>query len=121
TRGIRHRYARLALAQADTSGVKILEDCRTLFPPLSTVNTFFFLGGDGQEVAPDPSAPAALLALSQPLRAGVTGGLAGAKVHFEIKIGSGRLQGTGPSADVAVDTSGIASCAWELDSVTPVQ
>lgn len=120
-RGIVHRYARLALAQVDASGVKILEDCRTLFPPLASVNTFFFLGGDGQEAAPDPSAPTALLALAQPLRAGVTAGLTGAKVHFEIKVGSGRLQGTGPAVDVAVDSSGVASCAWELDSSTPVQ
>jgi len=116
-RGIRHHFCRLALVRFAANAVTGIEDCRQLFLPLTGINTFFYLGGDGQEVMPDPSA---LVPLAQPLRAGVSNGLKDAKVRFEIKQGAGQLHGKSGPVDIDVK-DGVAECDWALDSNTPVQ
>jgi hypothetical protein len=128
THGIRHHFCRLALLEAAAGGGgltwTLLSDCRELFPPLTQLTSLFYVSGDGQEALHDPSQAPALLPLPQPLQVGVSLGqwpVEGATVRFEITEGNGRLQGSGASVDVATGADGIATCAWELDSVTQVQ
>jgi hypothetical protein len=122
--GVRHHYCRLALLQLDDSGWTALTDCRSLFPAITELLGMYYVGGDGQEVVPDPSEPGALLALRQPLRVGVASGqwpVAGATVRFQIAAGAGRLQGAGVVVDVTTGNDGLAACAWEVDSVAAMQ
>ncbi len=51
--GVRHRYCRLGFVQADAGKLALLSDCRRKFPPLTELTSFFYVGGDGQEVMPD--------------------------------------------------------------------
>lgn len=120
-RGIHHHYGRLALAQFDGQKWSILSDCRELFPPLTELTSLYYVSGDGQEVAPDPTQPAKLLPLPQTLQVGVANGqwpVPGAKVHFAVKIGSGQLQNGG---DIDTGPDGVAGCEWSLDATTPDQ
>ena len=53
--GILHHHCRLAMVTKPSSGPwKVESDCRPLFPPLADLISFYFRGGDGQEVNPDP-------------------------------------------------------------------
>lgn len=129
--GVHHHYSRLAVVNIDSAGtVTVVDDCRKLFPPLTAVNTFFYLGGDGQEALPNPLDSTALIPLAQPLRAGVANGTTKSTVRFSVVQGQGSLQArdstgqpTGPkgaSVD-CVATNGVAECLWWLDSTTQSQ
>jgi hypothetical protein len=127
-RGIAHHYAALALVTRAANGVwSVDSDCRNIFPPLTALRSFLYLGGDGQEAMPDPLAPATRIALPSSLRVGVIRGktpLAGLNIDFEILDGDGRL---GPVADnlkkrsVQTGSDGIATIAWSVDAALPVQ
>ena len=117
--GVEHHYCPLAIVDADLTGIlTLVSDCRPLFPPLTKLTHFFYLSGDGQEALPgDP--------LPQPLEVGVAnGGLprAAARVRFQIfgTAGTATLTGedgsSGTQITVTTDTSGIACCAWTLDT-----
>jgi hypothetical protein len=114
--GIEHHFAALALLQR-TAGVwsSNVRDCRELFPPLTQVSALHYVGGDGQEVMPDLSQPAATVALSKPLEVGVAN-LTGAVVRFAITQGAGRLNGSPSPVDVLTGPEGVAVCTWQLDS-----
>lgn len=127
-KGIVHHYAALALVTRNANGVwTVASDCRNIFPPLTALRSFLYLGGDGQEAMPNPLAPATLVPLASPLRVGVIRGktpLPGLAVEFEIIAGDGRL---GPVADnvkkriALTDADGVARIDWSLDAATPTQ
>ncbi len=76
--GIEHRICKLAVLRFDGSAITAVDDCRNLFPPLTALSAFFYLGGDGQEALPGA-------VLDRPLRVGVSNGstpVAGARVRF---------------------------------------
>lgn len=117
-RGIEHRYARVAMMHFDGAAWTQIDDCRSLFPPLTALITLDYIGGDGQEAAPaDPSLANALVPLPQLLRAGVSnGGLpwAGARVRFRVLSGAGQLGGAGSEVIVATGGDGVAATTWSL-------
>jgi hypothetical protein len=121
--GIRHHYARLALLEFNSGKWEILSDCRGKFAPLTEQTTLSLVGGDGQEATPHPTNPATLVPLGERLQVGVSNGslpVAGARVLFGVKKGNGRLEGN-PNVVEAVkftDPTGVATCAWSLDSAT---
>jgi hypothetical protein len=68
------RFAPLAVADVDANGVwSQVRDCRRRFPPLTGLIHFYYVGGYGQEVAPDPLPPTGQqFLLPQPLEVGVS-------------------------------------------------
>jgi hypothetical protein len=111
------------LAEFDGTKWNVLTDCRNVFPPLTELTTLFYIGGDGQEVAPNPSLPDELLPLPKMLEVGVSNGqwpVVGAQVRFQVKTGNGEVEGAN---DVVVTTGadGVAGCSWSLDATTPDQ
>lgn len=84
--GIRHAYCVLGLID-NGAGLSVVSDCRPIFEPLTELETFAYLGGDGQEATPDLTAPATLVPLNSPLRVGVTRArhpVAGRAVRFSL-------------------------------------
>ncbi|GKS56848.1 hypothetical protein YTPLAS18_03750 [Nitrospira sp.] len=119
--GIQHHYCRLAVAKFDGTNWTGITDCRHIFPPLTELIDFFYVGGDGQEAMPDLTQPNVLTPLAQPIEAGVTNGewpVAGASVRFTVIKGNGRLQGNQTQAVILTAANGVASCPWSLDSST---
>lgn len=122
--GIEHKYCPLALFDLAGGTWTRHSDCRVLFPPVTQLTDFFYLGGDGQEAMPDLANPGALVPLALPLQAGVSNGrwpVANARVRFAVAGGTGRLNGAAGPANVVTGPDGIASCTWEVDPVTPQQ
>lgn len=119
--GILHHYCRLAVLKNDGATWTSITDCREIFPPLTGLISFSFAGGDGQEAMPDLTKPDLFLPLARPLEAGVTHDrwpVAGATIRFTLESGSGQLQGGTSPQTVLTDATGIARCAWSLDSTT---
>jgi hypothetical protein len=129
--GIQHHYCpiavlRLAVAEPDGESEDdqggqvwtLVSDCRRIFPPVTQLATFFYVGGDGQEAMPNHDVP-------QPLQVGVSNGrwpVEGARVRFSTQDPDGRLAstkgalpGTTNSIDSITQADGIASCSWRLD------
>jgi len=119
--GVRHRFCALALVAAvpqdeSEDQLSVLHDCRNLFPPLTRLTSFFYLGGDGQEAMPGKE-------LLEPLRVGVANGqwsVQGARVRFEILDSNGSLRTedgstNGQTVTVLTDADGDAACRWTLD------
>ena len=125
-RGVHHHYCRLAVVQRTAAGkLAILTDCRDKFPPLTELTTFSYLGGDGQEVMPNPNATStATVPLPEPLRVGVARGghpVQGARVRFEVVGAGGAVDtippsGAGPAVESLTDANGVAACAWAIAS-----
>jgi len=93
--GIEHRYCKLAVLRFDGTTFTAIDDCRALFPPLTALTAFFYLGGDGQEGLPDS-------VLDRPLRVGVANGtqpVAGARVRFTRVTAAGSLQAAAGAAE----------------------
>lgn len=112
--GVLHRFCPLAIVEKVAGGWTLKDDCRNIFPPLTKLESFFYLGGDGQEAMPDPTAAgnAAFVALESPLRVGVARGrtpVKGKPVRFrvlDVGANTGRLSlvaGT-PPGDVILNT-----------------
>ncbi len=117
--GIHHHYCRLSIMKFDGTKWTSVTDCRDLFPPLTELTSFFYVGGDGQEAMPDLTQPTQLTPLAAPLEVGVANGqwpVAGATVRFTVTKGSGQLQGVGSQVKVTTNANGIAGCAWSLSS-----
>lgn len=138
--GIRHRYARLAIVRRTAAITTREHDCRVAFPALTELRQLDYVSGDGQEVMPDLTAPAARVALAEPLVVGVSNGrwpVAGARVRFRLAADSmaGELVApAGAIPDLAspqtasertllTAADGTAACAWRLSGnpATPVQ
>ncbi len=111
--GIRRRYCKLAVLHSNGSAFTV-EDCRSLFPPLTELTVLAYVGGDGQEARPGRPLP-------KPLEAGVFRGrhpVAGATVRFTTEAG-GKLAATaatlpagGTTFAAVTDANGVATCAW---------
>jgi hypothetical protein len=125
--GPEHRYARLAVLAFDGSEWAVLEDCRPRFPPLTSLITMRYAGGDGQHAPPDPANPATLVTLPERLRVAVANGnvaVPGATVRFSVAEGAGQVDaGAGPATTVQAMTGadGTASVSWAVDSATAQQ
>jgi hypothetical protein len=111
--GIAHAFCPLAIVEKTAPGWTVTDDCRPIFPPLTLLETFSYLGGDGQEAMPDltASGDAAFAMIASPLRVGVARGrvpVAGRPVRFRIvdTVNPGRLAllPTTPASDVLFDT-----------------
>ncbi|HEV2914399.1 MAG TPA: DUF6519 domain-containing protein [Pyrinomonadaceae bacterium] len=116
--GIEHHYCRLAMLHWDGRKFDLIEDCRSLFPPITELTSLFYVGGGGQEAMPNDALP-------QLLQVGVFNGrwpVAGAHVQFKAQ-GTGRLaaniaglsSSTTNTLVVITGADGIASCAWKLE------
>jgi hypothetical protein len=121
--GVRHHFCRLGFVQRSGQKLVLLSDCRATFPPLTELTSFFYVGGDGQEVMPDPSSPSAAtpVELPEPLEVGVANGahpVAGATVRFSIfnPAPAGTVNGQTDFVEVTTGADGIASCTWAIAS-----
>lgn len=119
----RHRCV-LGYVDIDAGGgIANLEDCRTLFPPLTSMRNLLYAGGDGQEGSP-ADAVGGFIPLPGRLDVRVANGgfpVAGATVRFAVSLGAGRLEGGGSNVHLVTDANGRASCRWEIDAVEPHQ
>lgn len=115
-KGIEHHYCPLAVIyqNADT-GKKEVQDCRRLFPSLTGLINFFYVGGGGQEAMPGED-------LGNPLQVGVSNWrwpVEGAHVRFETVNSKGEVvnnEGKVDHSDVYTKPNGIAECTWTLDA-----
>jgi hypothetical protein len=124
--GVHHHYCRLAVVQRTAAGkLTLLSDCREKFPPLTELTSFFYLGGDGQEVMPDPNLTATTtVPLPEWLRVGVASGghpVQGARVRFEVVGAGGTVDtvppsGAGLAVEPLTDANGLAACTWAIAS-----
>lgn len=116
--GIEHHYCRLAMLRWDGTSAKI-EDCRSLFPPITELTNLFYVSGDGQESLPGAQIP-------QLLQVSVFNGqwpVKGAHVRFATpetgrlaaKTGVDLEASTSATLDAFTGPDGVASCAWKLD------
>jgi hypothetical protein len=109
--GIVHHFCKLAILHSDGATFTV-DDCRPLFPPLTALTRFFYVGGDGQEAMPGS-------ALALPLQVGVVNGakpVQNANVSF---TGTGTLAGAAGTATLPTSADGIARCAWTPDQNGP--
>lgn len=135
-RGITHHYCRLGIITVLAGGAlddTAIQDCRCLWPALTTVPRLFYVSGDGQEVMPDLTAPAGtLFKLPRPLIVGVANAHCPDRafsVQFEVvSPSSGLVVATVPGGaptlakvTVPLDTEGLAKCDFHLDGIHPVQ
>lgn len=110
--GVRDGWARLGLVTVDAGGlISAITDCREWFPPLTQLTQLLYVGGDGQEAAPNTT-------LAEPLRLRVARGalpLAGSRVRFTLEAGGGSVN----PPDVTTDAQGLAQCNWQLGGAGP--
>src|SRR5262249_42514108 len=104
-------YCRLGIIEVAADGViTVVSDCRTRFPPLTTLNQLLYVSGDGQEGAPNAL-------LQEPLSVRVARGelpVPGRVVRFHVESGNGRVGGLSSYIDIVTDPDGNASCDWQL-------
>lgn len=117
--GIRRHRCVLGYLDTDAQGaISAVEDCRPLFPPLTSMRNLLYVGGDGQEGSP-ADAVGGFIPLPGELAVRVANGgvpVPGATVRFVIALGAGRLLGTEANGDVVTDGDGLATCQWEIDT-----
>ena len=103
--GVAHHFLVLAIVERADDGMwSVTEDCRDVFSPLTELESFFYRGGDGQEVATDLREDGdELTPLADPLIVGVARGetpVPGRAVRFRVVDADphGRLS-PGPETD----------------------
>ena len=124
--GNRHHFCRLAVLSYDGTKWERIHDCRRLFPPLTELVSFSYVGGDGQEAMPGKP-------LLRPLQVSVVNGMmrvSGAKIQFKVIGDSGYVKeykdeaatpclgftsGGANTIEVQTGADGIASACWRLD------
>lgn len=115
--GIHAHHAALAVVDGST-----VTDVRPVFPPLSGLDSLFYVAGDGQEFMPNTLAPAPVLLPVAP-RVGVARGpipVPGRPVRFSLSgPGSGTINGGSGPVTVPTGTDGTASVAWAADPFVP--
>ncbi|MFW5642183.1 MAG: DUF6519 domain-containing protein, partial [Roseicyclus sp.] len=118
-------HGALALLQRDAAGTwTVLSDCRPVFPALSEALDIHYVSGDGQAVAPDPTAPGTLVPVPQPLTVAAVRGrlpVANIRVRFTIIDGNGRFFGGGTERIVTTGADGLAAVNLEADATTDLQ
>lgn len=114
--GVAHHYARLALVHwwrvivGGNPTLRVtIEDCRSVFPPLTSLIQLHYVSGDGQETLPGSPLP-------RPLVVRVNNGalpVGGAPVRFVAEAGT-LSGGVGSATDriVLTDAQGFASADW---------
>ncbi|QBX56743.1 hypothetical protein EXE58_15610 [Nocardioides seonyuensis] len=111
--GVHAHYAGLAVVDGGT-----VVDVRPVFPPLSGMESLFYVAGDGQEVTPDTLAPAPVPLPVAP-RVGVSRGpipVSGRSVRFTlVGSGSGTVNGGSGPVTVATTADGTAAVQWAVD------
>lgn len=130
--GPTHHLAKLAVLRRNAGAWTVLDDCRPLFPPLTSLVEFEGRGGDGQHARSGHFVPA-------PIIVGVSRGrepVVGARVHFAIvsdpTAGTrGGLVGSEPPASgsiatatslvVTTDANGLARAWWRLGPAPAVE
>lgn len=133
--GVEHHYCRLAVVSLTNTAPDpatrvtsrqwaLLSDCRNIFPPVTELTSLFYVSGDGQEVMPNLTQPAAtLFPLPQPLKVGIANGqwpVKDATVRFELLTpNSGDLNGLGNTFETLTGADGIATCNWSLRWAVP--
>ncbi|HSD57541.1 MAG TPA: DUF6519 domain-containing protein, partial [Methanotrichaceae archaeon] len=108
-KGIEHHYCGLAIFDFSEGTISNIRDCRKIFPPLTELTRFFYVGGDGQEAMPENQLP-------EPIQVGVANGrwpVANVPVKFELLEGGGTLNG-GTVTTANTGSDGIAQCTWKL-------
>ena len=118
--GVVHHACPLALVRVVDNGgpaTSVNDDCRDLFPPVTSLTNLFYVGGDGQEARRgDANFPSLPSALSVRVASGSVP-VAGARVGFTVTQGAGQVVPT-----VAVtDSQGRIDAAWTLDPNTLTQ
>lgn len=109
--GIHAHYAALALIEGTT-----VTDLRPVFPPLTGLDSLFYVAGDGQEVTPDTLSPAPIQLPVLPT-VGVSRGpipVAGRSVRFTLTGGGGSVNGGVGPVTVPTTADGTASVAWAV-------
>jgi S-layer protein (TIGR01567 family) len=110
--GVYHHCCPLAIISSNKKGeVTVASDCRKIFPALTDLTSFFYVGGGGQDALASHE-------LDQPLQVGVTNckwPVANARVEFEVTEGGGLINGSEDGFKaVKTGNDGIASCTWKL-------
>ncbi len=123
-RGIRRHRCVLGYVDVDGAGtITKLEDCRDLFPPLTSMRNLLYVGGDGQEGSPSQAA-GGFIPLPGSLDVRVANGgfpVAGAVVRYSVALGNGRLDGGAGPVDATTDADGFATCTWGIDTAAEHQ
>lgn len=117
--GVLRAFSRLALLGCSGGDWSVLSDCRQLFPALTEMTNLHYVGGDGQEVMPNPLAPQHVK-LDRPLEVAVFNGqwpVAGAQVRFTASDG-GTLNNAASQVVVSTLADGIARVDWHLAPAT---
>jgi hypothetical protein len=113
--GVAHRRAPVAVLVHDGRKVVASIDLRALFPPVTDLVAFAYVGGDGQQ----PGLPSGQV--PQPLQVSVGNGsrpVAGALVEFRSHVASDMLDAGGAAAATVVAVTGaggVASATWTVD------
>ena len=98
-----------------------LQDQKTVqkaLDQLAHLVSLYYLSGDGQTVMPNE--------VLQPLRVQAASRCGPVTdqpitVRFEVKSGSGTVNGSSTPVDIQTDAGGVATCNWALDNTTPFQ
>ncbi|MCD4525975.1 DUF6519 domain-containing protein [Nocardioides sp. cx-173] len=109
--GIHAHYAALALIEGAT-----VTDLRPVFPPLSGLDSLFYVAGDGQEVTPSTLSPAPVQLPIRPT-VGVSRGpipVADRSVRFTLTAGGGSINGGAGPVTVPTAADGTASVGWSV-------
>lgn len=109
--GIHAHYAALALIEGTT-----VTDLRPVFPPLTGLDSLYYVAGDGQEVTPNTLAPAPTQLPVRPT-VGVSRGpipVADRSVRFTLTGGGGSVNGGAGPVTVPTAADGTASVAWAV-------
>ena len=112
--GIRHHFCKLAVLRSDGTGFEV-QDCRSLFPPLTELKSLLYVGGDGQEARPGEPLPqlleAAVFRGRHPVAGATVRFTAGADAALAADLAS-LPGGAQTSFEAVTGADGIAACAW---------
>ena len=108
--GIARDHSALGIVAFDGSAWSVTSDCRRIFPPLHGLETFHYLGGDGQDATLEAGgSPTQRVGLDSPLRVGVSSGVtpvAGRPVRFAVQeTDQAAVLAAGDGADVVAATA----------------
>lgn len=125
-----HHYCPLAILDFDGESFTGVSDRRCVFLPLTELDHFFYVGGDGQEILWNPVTKQLLdirlpyivssqTQFSQPLMVGVTNHhmpVEGVTIQYKVLSGPGVFQGNKSEIKINTGENGIASCTLGVDT-----
>jgi hypothetical protein len=114
--GVLRAFCKLGLAGVVAGVWDAPTDCRSLFPALSELRNLFYVGGDGQQIMPDPSGAAGANTLPSLLEVGVFNGQFPAhKAQVRYVASHGSFPGGSQSEIVESGPDGVAGIKWTLN------